>query len=531
MRPSAAAAVLCVGGPLAWANPAPGQDWTTRGYDAQRSSWVRGDAKISPDRMRAPGFQFLWKVKGAVDSTQSIALTPPVLLDLVIGHRGFRSLGFVGGRADRVVTVDTDLGGIEWDRQFASPVPARGRSETCVSETAPNIVRPTNAAFPALVGRQGSGGRAGQAARSAVGDPGQGAVTLAQLGPRRREAPSAPPKAPAPQVPPPPPRPFPVVYVLSSDGMLHTLNVMNGADAEAPVQFLPPQSSARGLVVVDAVAYVATSSGCGGASNGVWALELGSKQVATWRSTAAIAGSVGPAIGPDGTVYVGTTKGELLALEPRTLRLKDTHRADGAAFTSSPVVFEHGGSVLIAASARDGRIRLLDTHRFAIAKASASPKSTGVAADALASWADPDGTRWVLAPNAAPVPEDAGFAVGNGEVTHGAIVAWKVVDHDGVPTLEPGWVSRDMITPLAPIVINGVVFALASGDVHTTAGPAQRSSPAVLYALDGTTGKELWNSGAALASFAPGGLSGGGGHVYVATNDGTLCAFGFPMEH
>jgi outer membrane protein assembly factor BamB len=125
----------------------------------------------------------------------------------------------------------------------------------------------------------------------------------------------------------------------------------------------------------------------------------------------------------------------------------------------------------------------------------------------------------------------------NGGVTHGAIVAWKVVDHDGVPTLQPGWVSRDMISPLTPMVVNGVVFALSSGELGAAdqrdadAERAQRASHAVLYALDGATGKELWNSATAMPSSARGGLSGGGGQVYVGTNDGTLYAFGFPMEH
>ena len=502
--PGGAAALVCLGGVLVGANPAPAQDWTTAGYDAQRSSWVRADAKISRDSVRAPGFQLLWKVKVDVDSTQSSAVTPPVLLDLVIGHRGFRALGFVGAPSDHVVAIDTDLGRVEWERRLAPGAPSAGGSPACAREITPDFARSTNAAFPAPPGGRG-GGRAGQAARSAVGEPGLGAVTLAQLGTRRTAAPSAPPKTPGPHVPP---RPFPVVYVLSSDGMLHSLNVMNGADAEAPVPFLPPQSSARGLIVVDDVAYVATVSGCGDAPNGVWALELGSKQVATWRSASAIAGSVGPAIGPDGTVYVTTTTGELVALEPRTLKPRHTHRAGDTGFTSSPVVFEHAASVLIAASARDGRIHLLDSHRLASSKATESLNSASVAAAAVASWAAPDGTRWLLVPRA------------------GAIVAWKVVDHDAVPSIQPGWVSRDMITPLTPIVISGVVFAVSSGEFR-----AQPSSPAVLYALDATTGKELWNSGTAMTSSARGGLSGGGGQVYVGTNDGTLYAFGFPMEH
>ena len=52
------------------------------------------------------------------------------------------------------------------------------------------------------------------------------------------------------------------------------------------------------------------------------------------------------------------------------------------------------------------------------------------------------------------------------------------------------------------------------------------------YALDGTTGKELWNSGTTITSFARGGvLSGGVGQIYLTTHDGVIYAFGFPMEH
>ena len=112
----------------------------------------------------------------------------------------------------------------------------------------------------------------------------------------------------------------------------------------------------------------------------------------------------------------------------------------------------------------------------------------------------------------------------------------EVVDRNGSPSLKPGWISRDMVAPLPPIVINGVVFAASSGAASDTSlsaeQRAERSSPAVLYALDGATGKVLWESGDAIASFAPrSGLSGGAGTVYLSDYQGTLYAFGFPMEH
>ena len=54
----------------------------------------------------------------------------------------------------------------------------------------------------------------------------------------------------------------------------------------------------------------------------------------------------------------------------------------------------------------------------------------------------------------------------------------------------------------------------------------------MLYAFDGATGKDLWNSGSAIASYiTTGGLSAGGGRVYLSTVDGSQYAFGFPMEH
>ena len=54
----------------------------------------------------------------------------------------------------------------------------------------------------------------------------------------------------------------------------------------------------------------------------------------------------------------------------------------------------------------------------------------------------------------------------------------------------------------------------------------------MLYALDASSGKELWNSGTSITSFVySGGLAAGDGQVYVPTNDNTLYAFGIPLEH
>jgi outer membrane protein assembly factor BamB len=122
---------------------------------------------------------------------------------------------------------------------------------------------------------------------------------------------------------------------------------------------------------------------------------------------------------------------------------------------------------------------------------------------ALASWVDAQNVRWIGIPSAR------------------GIATFKMVDQNGKATLQPGWTSRVITAPLTPLVVNGVLFATSSGT---------RAAPAVLYAIDAATGKDLWNSGRTIAASVRGGLSGGQGNVYVPGADGTLYAFGFDIE-
>jgi outer membrane protein assembly factor BamB len=532
-----------------------GQEWMTSNGDAQRSSWVRTDPKISKESLQKPGFQFLWKLKLNNNPRHLNSLTPPPLLDLLIGYRGFRSLAFVGGSSDRVFVIDTDLGRMEWEKRLTTGSSSRAGIPPCPGGMTANLTRPTVAAIPPLPGGGGRG--RGNPARSAVGEPGQGAAILAQLA----APPTPPPPRPPPRPGPPPPSPpgsnlfgsgpF-LIYALSGDGMLHTMHLSNGEAYQPPIKFLPPNAHAYGLTVIDQVAYVVTRGGCDGTPNGVWALDLRTKKVTTWN--ASVVGLGGPAFGPDGTLYV-TTGGSpqhsfsVVALAPGTLQVKDWYKA-GDGFGSSPVVFEYKEKILIAATTQDGIVHLLDStslggadHQTPLDRKPVQVKGSWITGS-LSSWQSPDGTRWILAPvDGQPAPA-AGFTAAGGPVTRGAIVTWKIAEKDGAPALEPGWISRDLGSPVPPTIINGVVFAVSGGEFgggefrgnanDDSAAPARikRSLPAVLYALDALTGKELWNSGTTIKSFVRGdALSGGGGQFYLGTHDGTLYAFGFPMEH
>ncbi|HWD00768.1 MAG TPA: hypothetical protein VG456_28625 [Candidatus Sulfopaludibacter sp.] len=491
---------------LLFALPACAQ-WNTSGGDAQRSSWIRSDPKISRTSLQTPGFSVVWKVKLDNQARQQNSLGAVAVQERYIGYRGFRALGFVGGSSDNVFVMDTDLGRIEWQKHLTSD-PAPAGTADCPGGVTAMVARPSGTAFPAAPGR-GGGGRANYA-KSGVGEPDEGSVIIAQQAARAAAAAAATAAGAGRRGPGrgafgPPPRRRDEIHVVTGDGKLHLLWISNGNEPDPPLPFVPAGANVRGLTVVNRIAYAATTQGCGGAPNGIWALDLESKEVVSWKAGSGdVAGSEGFAFGPDGTLYVATTTGDLVALDPKTLEPKTTYSAGKSGFVTTPVIFSHKGKTLIAAGARDGRMHLLDAADLASPVAVSAPSSDAPVA-ALATWQDPSGTPWLLAP------------------TTGAVAAWKLVDHEGGLSWERAWTSRDMVSAMTPMIVNGVVFALSGG---------APSKPAVLYALDGMTGKELWSSGNTITSYAhSGGLSGGASQIYLETYDGTLWAFGFPIEH
>ncbi len=521
-----------------------GNDWLTENADAQRTATIKTDAKINTASVTKPeSFRFLWKLKLKYTPNQLNNLTPPATLERLIGFKGFRMLGFVAGSGDNLITIDTDLGRLEWEKKLPAAASTAISSLTCPGGMTTGVVRPAISAIATGGGGGNFGPGRSNPAKSTVGEPLAGAANLA----------AKPPQPQGPPGPPPgmqPPRPggagparpgappvgagfggVSVIYALASDGLLHGMHLSNGAAYQDPIKFLPPGANASGLIIVDGAAYVATTQGCGGAANGLYAYDFESQKVSNWKGE--IVGSAGAAFGGDGTAFVATTNG-ITALAAKTLEVKGTYAAAGQEFSSTPVIFQFNGKTFIAAATKDGSLHLLDAANLSAGVASAIATTAAAGKDSapgsLASYQDAAGTRWILAAHNGALP--AGFT--GSAVTKGAILAWKLVETGGKLTLAPGWASRNLVAPLTPTVINGVVFATSSGEVRTKDAKltAARSGKAVIYALDGATGKELWTSGTTITSFARGGaLSGGIGQLYLTTYDGTIYAFGYPMEH
>jgi len=507
---------------------AQSREWTTSGYDAQRSHWVRTDPRVKKASVEDGTFRFLWKHTFDNEARQQSSLTEPVLQDFLVGYRGFKSLAFIGGTADRVFAIDTDLNRPYWTTHVTYAV-ATGGTPPSTPECPGGLLAAVSRRTVRLPAAFTASGASGARSKSAVGAPGQGAAILAERAARAAGVragtgdapPAAPPvaatAAPVSTAPARPPRKVAGVafggvdplYVMGSDGLLRTLRVTDGASTAAPIVFLPPSAKPSALLWVDGMVYTTTSGGCGGAPNAVWALDLTAAAPVpiTWKTGGPdVVGATGVALGSESTLYVALPNA-VVALDRITLEEKDRFTADGAGFNASPTVVRHKGRDLVAVSAGDGRLYLLDGASLGGSdhKTPMHVVEAGANAGAgLATWEDGT-TRWLLAPS-------------NGAGGAGAVVAFTVVDRGAGFALEQAWRSRELASPLAPVVVNGVVFAASS-------------SPAVLYALDGATGRELWSSGSTITSVARAGLSAGGGQVYVVTQDNTLYTFGVPVEH
>jgi len=558
-------AALLIAGGVTFAQVGRGwSDWPTPYADAQRTSWLQTDPNISVESMSKPGFELQWTSKldnqrrGLHGLTQGVTASGVTL---------FVPASLVAGSSNKLYMLDNDTGYVIWSRTFEGALPApAGACSGGVTAAPTRIVSgaaqstTTAAAPPPARGNQ-------LGYRSLLGEPGQGIpVEPRGGGPPRGAAP-----APARQggagpgaqggglgIPGAPNvgggglgRAM-VVYAVAADGQLHVVGMQSGKDLQKPAAFVPPNSQWSNPVAVGTMMYAATSGSCAGAPNGVYAIDLDApdKPVVSYRTNGgSVVGAVAfssdgntllAAIGPGSATGNGKANA-IVALDPRSLQLKDWFTQPTAEFVTGPTVFRHGTKDLVSAATKDGRVMLLDAASLGGADHAtplvASPplfaSGGSISAEALSTWARAaaatapadSAARWILVPvSGRPVAA----RTTNGAIRNGAVVALRVRDVNGKFSLEPEWTSNDLTSPATPIIVNGVVFALSAGQ---PAASARTGSPAVLFAHDGLSGKAIWNSGKSMtASASPGSFWSALSQVYVGAGDGTLYAFGFLDE-
>lgn len=494
--------------------------WLTFGGDPQRSGWAREETTLSKENVKS--LQLEWKLKLENEAKQLNALTVPVVVNPVYTNHGSFEYVIVAGSSDNIYAVDADTGKVAWQKHFTNEAPPPLGATPEGNYFCPDALNDT----PVI------GSSHPQSA-----------------------------------------------YVISTDGKLHALNVVNGEDTFPPKQFVPAYSKNWSLNLAGDVLYTTISQNCHETKNGLAAMDLKSpdKTVSFFQTDTfggGIWGRGGAAIGALGTVYAATGDGPVdpaagkysdtfLALAGRDLKLLDYFTPANADYltrkdldmgNSTPVVFPYKGRELIVGSGKEGTLFLLDakalggdTHRKPLFQARYLNEENDIAGrgvwGAFATWEDPKGARWIYAPAWGPMHSKAQtFPATNGATPNGSLMAFKVEDKDGQPVLTPAWVSHDMSMPEPPVVANGVVFAVSSGEftrqikengqLYTAHERiAGSTGNATLYAFDAQTGKELYSSGKTMQSFTHfGGLAINDGRVFITTHDSTLYAFGLKGE-
>jgi type 1 glutamine amidotransferase len=490
--------------------------WLSFGGDSQRTGWARGETLLKKENVG--NLELKWKAQLDNSPKELTSLAAPVVVDQVKTDRGIKEYVIVAGSSDDIFAIDADTGKTVWQKKFsAEGAPSRRTSTLC-----PFALNAT----PAI-----------QAGR--------------------------------PQT----------VYVISSDGKLHALSAVDGEDRSAPRQFVPPFSKNWSLNIAENVLYTAVSQGCNGVMSGVYSVDISQPDQPIRDFQAGrpgIWGRAGVAISPvSGTVFAETGDGvfdpnagswgdTFLALSPRDLRVTDYYtpanrewltRKDLDMGCMTPVVFEFNGKEYLVGGGKEGRLFLLDTsslggtsHREPLLRTDLLTNADAAYAGhgfwgSFGTWMDATKTRWLFAPAWGPPHPDAisSFPITNGDATAGSIMAFRIEGNNGSPALKPSWISRGLNVPEPPIVANGVVFALSSGeDVRqadavgkglNTVERVHGSGHAVLYALDAETGKQLFSSGGAISSFTHfGGIAVSNGRVFVTAWDGTVYAFGIKNE-
>ena len=541
-------------------------DWASQSGNPQRDGWARNERDLTKEKFQ--DFHLLYKTRLDNKAVGLYALTSPIIIGNLITYRGFKEMLFVGGSSDNAFSIDADLNRVLWKTHFN----VTGKSPSPTANCPGGLTGAVAMSGTSGLLRFGMGGRG--PARGAVG-PGRGGAAGARAG---RGAANTVGMGRGPQMP----RIFGggfggngSIFLVSSDGYLRFVRESDGNDTATPaIPFVPANAKVSSVNVSNTSIYAATVDGCFGNPNGIYGVDYGTdehKVVSFMTNGSGPSGSGGTAASDKGEILAqipdghgdvaGNYNDTVVALAPNTLDVKDYFTPQGdlppvrkgvSTPGLTPAVFNWNGKELVAAGGRDGRVYLLDStslggsdHHTPLAKSDpiATPDSNysgnGLWGN-FATWEDEDNNiRWVYASLWGPVNPASKFASNNGDASHGSVVAFKVEDRNGSPALVPQWVSSDILTPASPATTNGLVFVLSSGESprlakengkpYSVGEREKMASHAILYVLDGATGKQIFSSGNDANTFShASGVAIANGRVYFTTHDSTVYSYGFP---
>jgi outer membrane protein assembly factor BamB len=499
----------------------PAADWPTFGHDPQRTGWAMDETTLTPRNVS--NLELKWKAALKNEPLSLTALTAPVVAEQINTAQGNKTVVYVAGSSNHLFGVDAATGSIIWSRDFETHVLPKDQTMWLC----PNNVNAT----PVIDRHTGT------------------------------------------------------LYAIAADGKLWGFDLGSGDVKFGPVQFVPAFSKDWSLNLHGSTIYTAISQGCGGAQSGIYAMDVRDPRRPVIRDLllaprgAGIWGRGGPVIGMNERIYAETGDGPFdpaagnygstfVAAALPDLQVLDYYTPEnfqhvtqydldiGAA---SPVWFASGNHNLVAGGGKEGVLYLLDADALG-AKDHHTPLYTVKLANdpeefqakgiwgAPAIWRDEAGATWLYVPIYGPVSSHAPttFAL-NGPTPHGCILAFKVAldASSKEPALQPVWISRDFDVPDPPVLANGVLFALSTGEnplqvsgerakviysgqkLLTDQERAANTHNAELYALDAKTGKLLYRSGEAMATWVHfSGLAVAGGQVYAVDHDSNLYCFG-----
>ena len=179
----------------------PARDWSTWGYDQERTAWNRGETFLSNKNVSK--LKVKWSTQLATMPTDIAlsTLTAPIVVEAVPTAAGVKNIVFLLAADDTLFAVDADTGKNLWQRTFPNTMTAlRQATWLC-----PNTANDT----PVVDKKNG------------------------------------------------------VIYFVTSDGKLRGLSLGDGSDRLAATEFIAPFARAWSLNLIDNVIYTTNARSCG----------------------------------------------------------------------------------------------------------------------------------------------------------------------------------------------------------------------------------------------------------------------------